>query len=69
MDKRSTPWVLLCTHRPMYSSAMKQGSNVGLRDLLEPLMVQYGVQLAFSGHDHSYVRAVAPRAIALVLRP
>ena len=41
--------------RPMYSSAYKQGSNLALQAALEPIMQRYGVQIAFSGHDHSYV--------------
>lgn len=57
VNRGVTPWVILCTHRPMYSSAKKQGSHLGLRSALEPLLDKYNVQLTFSGHDHSYERA------------
>jgi hypothetical protein len=43
----------------MYSSAVKQGSNLVVRDLLEPILRRFGVQLVLSGHDHSYVSALS----------
>jgi hypothetical protein len=43
-------------HHPLYSSADRHGSDFHLRAELEPLLIKYGVDAAFSGHDHVYER-------------
>jgi 3',5'-cyclic AMP phosphodiesterase CpdA len=49
-------WKIAVFHHPIYSSGKKHGSAIGLRRHLEPLFARYGVQVAFSGHDHIYER-------------
>jgi hypothetical protein len=49
-------WKVVYFHHPIYSSAGEHGSNTRLRGALEPLLVKYGVNAAFSGHDHTYER-------------
>jgi len=49
-------WKIALFHHPLYSSADKHGSDFHLRPELEPLLVKYGVDAAFSGHDHVYER-------------
>ncbi len=49
-------WTIAFMHHPLYSSGERHGSDVGLRRLLEPLFVKYGVNAVFSGHDHLYER-------------
>ncbi|MGH9769896.1 MAG: metallophosphoesterase [Blastocatellia bacterium] len=49
-------WKIAFFHHPIYSSADKHGSDLGLRAELEPLLVRHGVDAAFSGHDHTYER-------------
>jgi predicted MPP superfamily phosphohydrolase len=49
-------WKIAVYHHPIYSSGNKHGSNTKLRKTLEPLFTRYGVQVAFSGHDHIYER-------------
>ncbi len=49
-------WKIALFHHPLYSSADKHGSDFHLRTELEPLLVKYGVDAAFSGHDHVYER-------------
>jgi 3',5'-cyclic AMP phosphodiesterase CpdA len=49
-------WKLAFFHHPLYSSAERHGSEKDLRRLLEPLLIQYGVQVVLSGHDHVYER-------------
>jgi hypothetical protein len=43
-------------HYPMYSDNKSESSDVPLRNALEPLLKQYGVDVAFSGHAHIYQR-------------
>jgi 3',5'-cyclic AMP phosphodiesterase CpdA len=49
-------WKIAVFHHPIYSSGKKHGSDLKLRKRLEPLFTRYGVQVAFSGHDHIYER-------------
>src|SRR5262247_1455118 len=49
-------WKIAFFHHPLYSSADRHGSDLHLRVELEPLLIKYGVDAAFSGHDHVYER-------------
>ena len=52
---KQRPWLIVVGHRPMYTS--DKGANAGrLQEELEPLVVQYGVDLAVWGHMHCYER-------------
>jgi 3',5'-cyclic AMP phosphodiesterase CpdA len=48
--------VIVFQHHPLYSSGITHGSDERLRGALEPLLVKYGVDLVFTGHDHLYER-------------
>jgi 3',5'-cyclic AMP phosphodiesterase CpdA len=50
------PWKIAYFHHPLYSNGGRHGSNVELRVALEPLLVKYGVNAVFSGHEHIYER-------------
>ena len=63
VNRSQTPFVVLTGHRPMYIDSTDQTPSGGdqptaqmLRDVLEPLMQKYQVDVAFWGHHHSYVR-------------
>jgi hypothetical protein len=49
-------WKICYFHHPLYSSATYHGPDTGLRKVLEPLFVKYGVDVVFAGHDHVYER-------------
>jgi 3',5'-cyclic AMP phosphodiesterase CpdA len=49
-------WKILFFHHPLFSSGNTHGSALESRAILEPLFVKYGVNAAFSGHDHIYER-------------
>ncbi|HKQ85472.1 MAG TPA: metallophosphoesterase [Candidatus Acidoferrales bacterium] len=54
-DSNAT-WKIPFFHHPLYSSGATHGSSVELRHLLEPVFVETGVRVVFSGHDHIYER-------------
>jgi 3',5'-cyclic AMP phosphodiesterase CpdA len=56
-------WKIAFFHHPLYSSAERHGSEKDLRRVLEPLLIQYGVQVVLSGHDHVYERITPQRGI------
>jgi len=57
-------WKICFFHHPLYSDGGRHGANVQLRVALEPLLVKYGVNLVFSGHDHIYERLTPQKGIA-----
>ena len=57
-------WKIVYFHHPLYSSARRHGSDVQIRDKLEPLLVQYNVSVVFNGHDHVYERVKPQKDIA-----
>lgn len=57
-------WKVVITHQPLYSSGGRHGSDVMLRQTLEPLFIQYNVSVVFAGHDHFYERIKPQMGIA-----
>jgi 3',5'-cyclic AMP phosphodiesterase CpdA len=56
-------WKICYFHHPLYSDGGRHGSSVDLRVRLEPLLVKYGVNVVFSGHDHIYERIKPQKGI------
>lgn len=56
LSMSGSDWKILFFHHPIYSSGERHGSNIELRSVLEPLIVKYGVDLVFAGHEHFYER-------------
>ena len=56
-------WKICYFHHPLYSDGRTHGSEVELRVRLEPLLVKYGVDVVFSGHDHVYERLTPQKGI------
>ncbi len=54
-------WVIVLAHHLTVSSANLNGSDLGLREQLQPLVDRHGVDLVLSGHDHNYERTFALR--------
>jgi hypothetical protein len=54
--RNEKPFIIVIGHKPMYSSNDYHGSEVELRDALEALYVENGVNLVIAGHDHFYER-------------
>jgi 3',5'-cyclic AMP phosphodiesterase CpdA len=49
-------WKIPVFHHPLYSSGDRHGSDLRLREVLEPLFVKYNVSAVLTGHDHFYER-------------
>ena len=49
-------WKICVFHHPLYSDGVRHGPSLELRVILEPILVRYGVNVVFSGHDHIYER-------------
>jgi predicted phosphodiesterase len=49
-------WKIAFFHHPLYSSGATHGSADAQRELLEPLFLKYGVNVAIMGHEHFYER-------------
>jgi predicted phosphodiesterase len=57
-------WKICYFHHPLYSDGGRHGSDVSLRVALEPLLIEYGVNVVFSGHDHVYERLKPQKGVA-----
>jgi 3',5'-cyclic AMP phosphodiesterase CpdA len=56
LRESNAKWKIAVFHHTIYSSSKRRGPDTRLRALLEPLFRRYGVNVAFSGHDHIYER-------------
>jgi hypothetical protein len=51
-------WKIVFLHHPPYSSGY-HGSDLDVRDTLVPVFEDYGVDVAFTSHDHDYERTIS----------
>jgi hypothetical protein len=56
-------WKIVFFHHPLYSSGDRHGSDLRLREVLEPLFLKYDVSLVLNGHDHFYERVKPQKGI------
>src|SRR5262245_11471034 len=56
-------WKICFFHHPLYSSGGAHGSDVQLRQQLEPLFLKHGVDVVLSGHEHFYERIKPQKGI------
>jgi len=63
LSKSDAKWKIPFFHHPLYSSGQKHGSEIDLRQLVEPLFVEHGVDVVFSGHEHFYERMKPQKGI------
>lgn len=63
LGQSGSDWKIAVFHHPLYSSGGRHGSSLDLRAILEPLLVQGGVNVVFAGHDHTYERVKPQKGI------
>ena len=56
-------WKIVYFHHPLYSSGYRHGSDMALRETLEPLFIKHNVSIVFTGHDHIYERVKPQQGI------
>jgi hypothetical protein len=59
----ASDWKVVFFHHPPYSSGGKHGSSKGLREVVEPLFLKYGVNVVLAGHEHFYERIKPQKGI------
>jgi hypothetical protein len=60
----SDDWKIVFFHHPLYSSGDRHGSDLRLREVLEPLFLKHNVSVVLNGHDHFYERVKPQKGIA-----
>lgn len=64
-DRKKTPWLLVFLHTPLYNpfSLHQHDPQIIAAQLhLEPILIQFGVNLVVTGHVHAYFRSHAVSA-------
>jgi 3',5'-cyclic AMP phosphodiesterase CpdA len=56
LESSGSKWKIPVFHHPLYSSGERHGSDLMLRNVLEPLFVKHNVSVVLTGHDHFYER-------------
>jgi len=49
-------WKICYFHHPLYNEGNMHGPDLDLRNQLRPLLMLYGVNAVFAGHEHAYQR-------------
>jgi 3',5'-cyclic AMP phosphodiesterase CpdA len=60
-------WKVAVLHHPPYASGPGRGSNLPVREAVEPLFIEHGVDLVLTGHDHFYERSKPQHGITYVV--
>jgi hypothetical protein len=63
LAKDTSKWKIAFFHHPPYSSGGKHGSSTGLREVVEPIFLKYGVNVVLAGHEHFYERIKPQKGI------
>jgi hypothetical protein len=63
LSTSSSKWKIAFFHHPLYSSGDRHGSDIRLREVLEPQFVKHNVSVVLNGHDHFYERVKPQKGI------
>jgi len=64
LGNSGSDWKIVYFHHPLYSSGTTHGSADAQRQLLEPVFLKHGVNVAFMGHEHFYERIKPQKGVA-----
>jgi hypothetical protein len=64
LSTSGSDWKIAFFHHPLYSSGETHGSADLQRELLEPIFMKHGVNVAIMGHEHFYERIKPQKGIA-----
>jgi hypothetical protein len=64
LSASGSDWKIAFFHHPLYSSGGTHGSADAQRELLEPIFLKYGVNVAIAGHEHFYERLKPQKGVA-----
>lgn len=67
LSASDSDWKIAFFHHPLYSSGERHGSDEQLREQLEPLFVEHGVDVVFTGHEHFYERIKPQKGIHYII--
>jgi hypothetical protein len=56
LEQKGPRWTIVTFHHPLYASAEGR-DNTELRNLWQPVLDEYRVDLVLQGHDHTYARS------------
>jgi predicted phosphodiesterase len=63
LAKDTAKWQIAFFHHPLYSSGKRHGPSEKIREVVEPLFVQSGIDVVFVGHEHFYERIKPQKGI------
>ncbi len=66
LKRSDAKWKISYFHHPIYSSGERHGSELDLQRVVEPMFVENGVDVVFSGHEHFYERLKPQKGIVYI---
>jgi len=67
LEASGSDWKIVFFHHPLYSSGATHGSADEQRQVLEPVLLKHGVNVAFMGHEHFYERIAPQKGVAFFI--
>jgi predicted phosphodiesterase len=66
LKRSDAKWKIPFFHHPIYSSGERHGSELDLQKIVEPMFLENGVDVVFSGHEHFYERLKPQKGIIYI---